>query len=114
MRITPATTNATAARPSLTSSASVSPPATSIAAEVGDADVAVAVDHDVRRLQVTMQHTALVRRGDAGAQLARELDRLVLRNPSDPAQQRAEILAVHVLHGEESAAVGFAQVVEPA
>ena len=83
-------------------------------AEVGDADVAVAVDHHVGRLQVAMQHAALVRRGDAGAQLPRELDRLVLRDAADAAEQRGQILAVHVLHRQEAAAVGVAEVVEPA
>ena len=83
-------------------------------AEVGDADVAVAVDHHVGRLQIAMQHAALVRRGDAGAQLARELDRLVLRDAADPAEQRREILAVDVLHRQEAAAVGVAEVVQPA
>ena len=61
-----------------------------------------------------MQHAALVRRGDAGAQLARELDRLVLRDAADAAEQRREILAVDVLHREETAAVGVAEVVQPA
>ena len=83
-------------------------------AEVGDADVAVAVDHHVGRLQIAVQHAALVRRGDAGAQLARDLDRLVLRDAADAAEQRREILAVDVLHREEAAAVGVAEVVEPA
>jgi hypothetical protein len=41
-------------------------------AEVGDADVAVAVDHHVGRLEIAVQHAAFVRRGDAGAQLPRE------------------------------------------
>ena len=94
-------------------SASASPPAVRDA-EVGDADVAVAVDHHVGRLQIAMEHAALVRRGDAGAELPRELDRLVLRNPSDAAQQRRQILAVDVFHREEAAAVGFAEVVEAA
>ena len=83
-------------------------------AEVGDADVAVAVDHHVGRLEIAVQHAALVRRGDAGAQLPRELDRLVLRNASDAAEQRRQILAVDVLHREEAAAVGDAEVVQPA
>ena len=83
-------------------------------AEVGDADVAVAVDHHVGRLQIAVEHAALVRRGDAGAQLPRDLDRLVLRNASDAAEQRREILAVDVLHREEAAAVGVAEVVQAA
>ena len=82
--------------------------------EVGDADVAVAVDHHVGRLQIAVEHAALVRGGDAGAELARELDRLVLRDAADAAEQRRQVLAVDVLHREEAAAVGVAEVVEPA
>ena len=77
-------------------------------------DVAVAVDHHVRRFQIAMEDAALVRRGQAGAHLPRELDRLVLRDASDPAEQRREIFAVDVLHREKPAAVGFAEVVQAA
>ena len=83
-------------------------------AEVGDADVAVAVEHDVGRLQVAVQHAALVRGGDARAELPRDLNRLVLRDAADAAEQRGQILAVDVLHRQEAAAVGFAEVVEAA
>ena len=50
----------------------------------------------------------------AGAELPRDLDRLVLRDPADAAEQRREILAVHVLHREDAAAVRVAEVVETA
>ncbi len=81
-------------------------------AEVGDANVAVAVDHHVRRLEIAVKDAALVGRGDARAQLTRKLESLVLRNASDAAEQRAEILAVHVLHRQEAAAIGVAEVVQ--
>ena len=48
-------------------------------AEVGDLRAAAAVDHDVAGLQVAVQHALVVRRGEARAQLARDLDRLVRR-----------------------------------
>ena len=83
-------------------------------AEIGDADVAFAVEHHVGGFQVAMEHPALVRGGEAGAELARDIDGFVLRNAADPAKQRREILAVDVLHREESAAVRFAEVVQPA
>ena len=57
-------------------------------AEVGDADVAVPVDHHVGRLEVAVEHAALVRGGEPRAQLAREIERLVLGDASDPAEQR--------------------------
>src|SRR4029079_1175394 len=82
--------------------------------EVGDADVAVAVEHDVGRLEVAVNDAALVRGGDAGAQLAGDVDRLVRREDAEAAEQRREILAVDILHGQEAAAVGVAQVVEAA
>ena len=59
-----------------------------------------------------MQHAALVRRRDARGQLPGELDRLVLRNPADAAEQRRQILAVDILHRQEAPAVGVAEVVE--
>ena len=61
-----------------------------------------------------MQHAALVRGGDAGAQLPRQLERLVLRDAADAAEQRREVFAVHVLHREEAAAVRLAEVVQAA
>ena len=48
-----------------------------------------------------MQHAAFVRRGQTGADLARELDGFVLRQSPDAAQQRIQILAVEILHREE-------------
>ena len=48
-----------------------------------------------------MQHALLVRRRQPRADLARELDRFVLRQPADAPQQRREIFAVDVLHGQE-------------
>jgi hypothetical protein len=83
-------------------------------AEVGDPDVAVAVDHHVGRLQIAVQYAALVRGGRARAELPRQLDGLVVRNAPDAAEQRREVLAVDVLHREKAAAVGVAQVVQPA
>jgi hypothetical protein len=43
-----------------------------------------------------------------------EANRLVLRDPSDAAEERGQILAVHVLHGEEPPAAGLAEIVEAA
>jgi hypothetical protein len=82
--------------------------------EIGDADVSIAVDHHVRRLQVAVQDAALVSGGDAGAQLTRDLDGFVLREPSNAAQQRCEVLAVDVFHREEPSALVLAEIVETA
>ena len=61
-----------------------------------------------------MQHAPFVRRGQARAQLARDFDRFILRKPSDAAQQRRQVLAVDVLHGQEVPPVDLAGVVDPA
>jgi hypothetical protein len=83
-------------------------------AEVGDADAAVAVQHDVRRLEVAVHDAAVVRGGQPGADLPRELDRAILREAPDAAEQRREILAVHVLHREKRVAFVLADVVHAA
>ena len=83
-------------------------------AEVGDAHLAGAVDHHVGRLEVAMDHAAFVRGGEAGAHLPRDLERAIFREPSDAAQQRAEILAVHVLHRQEGVSVDLVDVVHAA
>ena len=83
-------------------------------AEVGDLRAAAAVDHDVAGLEVAVQHALVVRRGEARAHLARDLDRLVLGKPPDAAQERGQILAVDVLHGEEVPPLDLADVVDAA
>ena len=83
-------------------------------AEIGDPCVAGAVDHHVRGFEIAMEDAAVVRRGQPGADLTRELDRLVLRKAPDPPEQRREIFAVDILHREEPAAVRLAQVVQAA
>ena len=48
-----------------------------------------------------MQDAAVVGGGEARANLARDVERLVGRQAADAQQQRSEILAVDVLHREE-------------
>ena len=69
--------------------------------EVRDADPAGAVEHHVGRLEVAVDDAALVRRGEAGADLARDLERALLGEAADALQQRREVLAVDVLHRQE-------------
>ena len=61
-----------------------------------------------------MDDAALVRGGEPGADLPRDLERAVLREAADAAEQRREILAVHVLHRQERVAVDLADVVDAA
>ncbi len=61
-----------------------------------------------------MQHPAFVCRGQPGAELSCDVERLVLGQPADASQQRGQILAIDVLHRQEGQAVGLADVVHPA
>jgi hypothetical protein len=83
-------------------------------AEVGDPRFPPAVDHDVGGLQVAMHDAEPVRSGQPGADVARDVERFVVRKAADPAEQRREILSIDVLHGDEVMPVGFRDVVEPA
>jgi hypothetical protein len=82
--------------------------------EVRDARVAAAVDHHVGRCEVTLQHGLVVRRCQPRAQLPRDRRRLGRRQPSNPPQQRRQILPVDVLHRQEHAAGDVAHVVDAA
>ena len=82
-------------------------------AEVGNPHLAAAVDHDVGRLQIAVQHPLVVCRTEAGAQLLGDLERLVAGHAADAAQQRSEVFAVHVLHGDKDLALRLHDVVNP-
>ena len=82
--------------------------------EIHDDHFAALVDHDVLRLEVAMDHAAVVRRRQPGAELARRLEGLVGGQPADAQQQRREVFAIHVLHGDERHAFDFADVVNAA
>ena len=79
--------------------------------EVHDADSSTAVEHDVRRLQVAMNHAALMRRCQSGAQLTRDIRGFVFRETADAAERRREILAIDVLHRQIELAGSLADVV---
>jgi len=81
---------------------------------VSPAASAAAVEHDVGRLQVTMQHTLVVGRRQPGAQLPRNLHRLVTRQPADATQQPRQILAIDVLHRHVVLPLGLTDVKHPA
>ena len=82
--------------------------------EIHDDHFAALVHHDVLRLQVAMDHAAVVRRGEPGAQLARRFEGLVGGQAADAQQQVGQVFAVHVFHGDERHAFDFADVVDAA
>ncbi len=61
-----------------------------------------------------MNHALLMRRRQARAQLTRDIDRLVRRQPANPAEERRQILAIDVFHREKRLALELADVVDPA
>jgi hypothetical protein len=61
-----------------------------------------------------MHDPLLVRRGEPGTQLSRDLESLVRRQTADAAQERSEILAIHVLHRQEVAPLQLSHVVHAA
>ncbi len=82
--------------------------------EVGQPRVAAPIDHDVCGLEVAVQHTAVMRGGQAGAYLTGHFDALVGGQPSDASQQRREVFAVDELHRQKVTAVDVAHVVDAA
>ncbi len=83
-------------------------------AEVGDPRAAASVQHHVRRLEVAVQHALIVDGGQAGADFPRDLNSPFLGKTADAAQQRGEVLAVHVLHRHEVQTLGLSDVPHPA
>jgi hypothetical protein len=61
-----------------------------------------------------MDDALVVRCGHPGADLPRDLDRLLAGEPSDPADERREVFAVDVLHRQEVGTVRLADVVDAA
>ena len=83
-------------------------------AEIRDQDVAAAIQHDVGRFQIAVQHAAIMGRSQARAELARNLEPFYFGQAADAAQQRSEILAIHVFHRQVRLAFDVAQIVNTA
>ena len=83
-------------------------------AEVGDADPAVLIDQDVRRLQVAMQHALRVRRRQPGTQLVGDFEHAFGCQAAGALEQGREVLALHELHREEDRLARFADIEDPA
>ena len=81
-------------------------------AEVGDPHLTAAIDHDVGRLEVTVQYALIMGSPQTGAQLTGNLDRLVAAEPADAAQQRGEVFAIDVFHRDEDFPFRLADVID--
>jgi hypothetical protein len=82
--------------------------------EIRNAHVSFAVNHDVRRLQVSVQDAVGVRGRESRAELARNLYGLIRRKPPYALQERCQLLSLYELHREKMVAVDFAYVVNAA
>jgi len=82
--------------------------------EVGQSRLPPAVNHDVRGLEIAMQHASIVSGSEPGADLSRRLDAFVGRQASDAPQQRGKILAIHELHRQEVPPIDVRDVVDTA
>ena len=82
--------------------------------EVHQADLAAAVEHHVRRLQIAVQHATFVGCREPRAQLAGDVGRLVFGKAADAAERRGQVLAVHQLHREKQLTVHLADVIDAA
>jgi hypothetical protein len=78
--------------------------------EIRDAHLTLPVQHHVCGFQVAVNHASVVRRGKARADLARDFNRLVGGEASNPPYQRAEVFAVNIFHREVGHPFGFADV----
>src|SRR5206468_1046676 len=64
--------------------------------------------------QIAMNESEVVRGGESGANLSRQLQRLVLRQSTDAPQQRRQFFALDEFHRKKMAAIDFADVVNAA
>ncbi len=84
-------------------------------AEVGEVDVLCLVLHGhehVARLDVAVHQAPGVCRVEGRGELADQVDRALRREPPLTTQQRSQVRALHVAHGNEQLAVGFTGLVD--
>ena len=82
--------------------------------KIGDANLAAAIEHDVGGLQIAMKDAFVMGGGEAGTKLAGDLDRLVLGQATDSAEESGKVFAVDEFHGDELFFIDFADVENPA
>ena len=82
-------------------------------AEIGQQGAAVGGDHDVSRLEITVNHACRVRRRQPGRDLPRHGQDLPHRHPAFVSKDRGEIRALNELHGEVQHLRDLAEIVDP-
>ena len=81
--------------------------------EVGDVGVAVAIDQDVRRLQIAVHDAGVVRRLQRLADLPGQGKPLVERQRPLALQEALEVRPLDVVHRDETDLAGLPEVVDP-
>ena len=81
-------------------------------AEIGDLRCPVAVDHHVRRLEVAVQKTNLMRGSDPGAEVPGNAQRFLVRQSTDLAKERGKIHTLDKFHGDAVPLIDLHDVVE--
>ena len=69
--------------------------------KIGQSNTPRAIDHHVGGLDVAVEQPTAMDRAQSGTQLERDLQRLGLGQPSDPPQERSQVLARDVLHRQK-------------
>ena len=83
-------------------------------AEIHDPDAALGVDPDIVRFKIPVDNAQPVSLSQARRDLRSERTCYFGREPAFAAEQRSQILARHILHGDEECSGFFMEVVQPA
>src|SRR3954463_2171677 len=82
--------------------------------EVGDADLSVLIDQDVRRLQITMENTLRMSSRQPRAQLASDLEHALGGQAPGALEQSGQVFSLDELHREEDRVARLADIEDPA
>src|SRR5207302_1727570 len=75
---------------------------------------AMSVDHDVRRFEIAVQNAFVMGGRKSGRELARDFQRLFVREIADALDQRGKVFSVDIFHREEMLTVELRNIVHAA